>query len=329
MLKYVFIMFSSSLIFISVEAQTCGSGGCPLSNTIGLDMLDKGVFQLNLSYDYNNLNTLNSGNDKLDDNSRLRITNSVLLNTSYSITKNLAVEGLLSWVEQRRVITQFGNENVDVSNGIGDGVLLVKYNFKDVLSKNSSIIVGMGAKIPLGSTTEKNEQGIILNADMQPGTGAWDAIYWSQLSMSFEFRSSLNFSIRATYRGTGENDSYLDVTTYEFGNEFQSFLSITDEFEIFNTSTIPSVTVKYRTTEKDKIGGFDLDNTGGEWVFLALGLSVDVSSNVSISTKGELPIYSYVDGTQLTPTYRITTGVLYKIPTKKRKNEFNILENEK
>ena len=329
MIKNLFLVVFLNMIFLTANSQTCCSGGIPLSNNIGLDILDKGILQVNLSYDYNNLNTLNNGKDKLDDDARLRTTSSVLLNLSYSITNDFAIEGLLSWVEQRRVITQFGNENIDSSTGIGDGVVLAKYNFEDALGKQSSVRIGFGAKIPLGSTTETNDQGIVLNADMQPGSGAWDIIYWTQLSKSFEFRPSLNFSVRAIYRATGENDAYLDVTTYEFGNEFQTFLSFTDQFEMFNTIAIPSLSLKYRHAQQDKIGGFDLDNTGGEWVFFIPNFSLNISSDFAMSVKAELPIYSYVDGTQLTPTYRITAGVLYKIPIKKRIKRTNILENEK
>ena len=301
-----------------MNAQTCCSGGIPLSNNIGLDILGKGMLQVNLSYDYNNLNTLNIGKDKIDDDSRLRTTNSVLLNMSYSITNNLAIEGLLSWVAQKRVISQFGNENTDSSSGIGDGVLLAKYNFSEILGKQSSVRLGLGVKIPIGSTTEKTNQGIVLNADMQPGSGAWDVIYWGQVLKNFKFRPSLNFSVRAIYRGTGINDDYFGNTTYEFGNEFQTFLSFTDEFIVFNKISVPSISFKYRHAKQDQIGGFEIDNTGGEWVFLIPNFTINLSSNLALSVKAELPIYSYVDGTQLTPTYRITSGVLYKIPLKKK-----------
>lgn len=317
MLKKIFFVIVFALFFFISKAQTCCSGGIPLSNNIGLDILDRGMLQINLSYDYNNLNTLNIGNDKLDDNARLRTTNSVLLNLSYSVTNNFAIEGLLSWVEQKRIITQFGNVNEDSSSGIGDAVVLAKYNFNDVLGGNSSARVGFGAKIPLGSTTETSDLGIVLNADMQPGSGAWDLIYWGQVLKSFDFRPSLKFSLRAIYRDTGVNDSYLDVTTYEFGNEFQTFLSFTDQFDIFNTIAIPSLSFKYRQAQQDIIGGFDLNNTGGQWVFIIPSFSVNISSDITLTTKVELPIYSYVDGTQLTPTYRITAGVLYKIPLKR------------
>ena len=280
---------------------------------LGLDVLGKGTIQLNLNYDCNHLNTLKNGNDKLDDNSRLRTTSAVLLNVAYSFTSNLAIEGLFTWVEQSREITQFGNTNIARTSGIGDGVLLAKYKFDDLLGATSFFTLGVGAKIPIGSTTETTNQGILLNADLQPGSGAWDAILWSQVSKSFKFRESMNFSSRIVYRVTGVNNSYLEITSYEFGDELQVYLSVLDQFNVLDSYFIPSLTFKYRNASQDKIGGFELDNTGGNWVFVSPALSYNITPKLAVNVTSELPIYSNVIGTQLTPTYRITGGLLYKI----------------
>ncbi len=306
-----------------VDAQTCCSGGIPLSNNIGMAILEKGTTQIGVSYDYNNLNTLNSGSEKLDDNARLRITHSVLVNASYAITDHFSVEGLLTWVNQRRKITQFGGENLDQSSGIGDALLLAKYNFSDVIGKNTDLNIGVGSKIPLGSSTEKSDEGITLNADLQPGSNAWDIIYFTSVSKSMNFRPSLSISSRVIYRSTGTNNDYFGDSTYKFGNDFQAFVGFSDQFLLFKTITSPSISFKYRNAQQDKIGGFNLDNTGGNWVSVIPNFSINVNKNLVFSTKAELPIYSNVDGTQLTPTYRITTGILFTIAPKKEFQPLN------
>lgn len=310
------------LCFSKVNAQTCCSGGIPLSNNIGLPILEKGTILIGLNYDYNNLNTLNSGSKKLDDNARLRITHSILLNAGYAITNNLSAEGLFTWVNQRRKISQLGNQNLDQTSGIGDAIFLLKYNFSKLL-KNSDLSLGIGTKIPLGSSNNTNDGGIVLNADLQPGSNAWDIILWSQYSKSFNFRPSLTFSTRGIYRSTGTNDSYLGNTTYKFGNEFQGFVSFSDQIQILKTLTNPSLTFKYRNASLDKVGGNNLNHTGGNWIFVIPNLSIDLTSAISFSAKAELPIYSNVDGTQLTPTYRITTGLLVRLNKKPELQNIN------
>ncbi|GAA3601590.1 hypothetical protein GCM10022396_18770 [Flavivirga amylovorans] len=311
------------MVCTQINAQTCCSGGIPLSNNIGLSQQEKGTIQIGLNYDYNYLNTLNSGTETLNDNSRLRITHSVLLNANYSITNRFSVEGLFTWVNQRRKISQFGNENLDQTSGIGDAVLLLKYNFPNILGKESNIAIGLGSKIPLGSSTETNDQGITLNADLQPGSNAWDIIYWTSFSKNFSFRPSFTFSSRAIYRSTGTNDSYFENSSYKFGNEFQGFISFSDQFILFKTITTPSLSFKYRNAGQDKIDGFDLDNTGGDWISVIPNFSINLTPNMTFSTKAEIPIYNNVDGTQLTPTYRITAGVLLKILPKKNVLQLN------
>lgn len=321
-----FKLFLMSVLFIGQfnfsQAQTCCSGGIPLSNNIGLAMLEKGNTQIGIYYDYNNLNTLNFETDKLNDNSRLRITHSMLFNLSYAISDNLSIEGLFTWVNQRRKISQFGNENLDETSGIGDAVLLMKYGFPNVIGENSSVNVGVGAKVPLGSSTETNKQGITLNADLQPGSNAWDLIYWSAISKSLDSRPSFNISWRFIYRSTGTNTSYFGDSDYKFGNEFQTFVGISDQFLLLKTTSNPSISFKYRNASRDQIGGFNIENTGGDWVSIIPDFSINITPNIAYSIKAELPIYSNVRGTQLTPTYRLTTGILYTIAPKK---EFRIL----
>lgn len=306
----------SLFLFIKICAQTCCSGGIPLSNNIGMQVEEKNTLQFSLNYDLNNLNTLNSGSATLDDNSRLRITNSILFNIGYSITNNASVEALFTWVNQRRNITQFGNENLDQTYGIGDGLLLFKYNFNNLLGKNTSTEIGIGSKIPLGSSTETNEQSITLNADLQPGSNAWDIVYFLSVSKQTVFRPSLNISGRFIYRNTGTNNTYFENLAYKFGNELQAFLSFSDQFTIAKTLATPSISFKYRNAVRDQINGFDLDNTGGNWLFIIPDFSIYVKPNLLFSTRIELPLHSYVDGTQLTPTYRFTSGLVLKIKPK-------------
>ena len=90
-----FLCILSTLYTLSYNAQTCCSGGIPLSNNIGMPISEKGILQIGVNYDYNNLNTLNSGTETLNDNSRLRTTHSVLLNASYAITNKFFSRGIV------------------------------------------------------------------------------------------------------------------------------------------------------------------------------------------------------------------------------------------
>ncbi|CAH8281960.1 hypothetical protein EV196_11249 [Mariniflexile fucanivorans] len=311
------LLFLFFIFTLNAFSQTCCSGGVPLSNNLGLPNEGKGVFVMGLNYDYNNLNTLNAGSEKLNDNSRKRITNSILLNFGYSFTDRVSVEMLFSWVNQTRTITQFGNENFTGTSGIGDAVFLVKYTVPDVLGKRTILNIGVGTKVPLGKSDIRSDQGIQLTADLQPGSGAWDGLGWLSVSKGLDFRPSATVSATATYRYTGVNSSYLNnAATYEFGNEIQTNLGYTDQFFMFNTLFNSGLIFKYRKAFEDKIDNTGIPNTGGEWVFIRPELSVQIAPQMNMVSRVELPLYSNVVGTQLTPTVRFTIGIMVKLKPK-------------
>ena len=313
-MMFRFLILFSGLVSINLtQGQTCCSGGIPLSNNIGLEFSENNRIILGFSYDFNNLNTLKNDTETLDDNSRLRTTHSVLFNAGYAFSNRLSVESLFTWVNQRRIISEFESENIDQTYGIGDAIVLVRYSILKNTISNWNVNLGLGVKIPLGSSTETSEQGITLNADLQPGSNAWDMIYLLDASKAFDFWPTMSFSSRIVYRQTGENSTYLDDSTYKFGNEIQAYLSVSDQFLIKKTLVNPGVSFKYRNVEKDKIQGFDIPNTGGNWLFVIPNFSIQLFQNITFNAAAELPIYSKPDGIQLTPTYRLTSGLLFNL----------------
>ncbi len=303
----------------SAFSQTCCSGGVPLSNNIGLPILEKGSLQLGVFYDYNHLNTLQRGTEKLNDASRIRITHSALFNVGYSITDNFSVEGLFTWVNQRRRINQFGNSNFEQTFGLGDAILIGKYRL--VNSGLSEWSLGAGFKAPLGSTKKVNSQGFLIVADLQPGSGAFDYILMSSYSKAFQFRRSLVASSRIIYRMTGENDDYLGSSIYEFGDELQVFLTVADQFLVGSSIVSPSLSLKYRNVVKDRINQVELENTGGNWLFLIPNFGINLSPSITFSTNIEVPIYANVQGTQLTPTFRVNSGFSIVLNSKNNLNK--------
>ena len=313
LLSIVFVLINCCQLF----SQTCCSGGVPLSNNLGLPNEGKNIWVAGINYDFNKLNTLKAGKLTLDDESRKRITNSILVNVGYSFTDQFSVEALFTWVNQTRTITQFGNENLTEATGIGDAVFLAKYAIPAVLGKQSVLNFGLGAKAPLGKSNLNTNQGIQLTADLQPGSGAWDLILWTSASKGLNFRPSATISGSFTYRATGTNSSYLNMASYAFGNVVQANIGYTDQLLLFNTVLNPGVVVKYRKSVADRIDDSEIPNTGGQWVFIRPELLVKITPTIALSSKFEIPLYSEVVGTQLTPTVRFTAGVSFMLKKKK------------
>jgi len=308
----ILLILSLLLINQTSLSQTCCSGGVPLYANIGLPVSEKGSVQFSLNYDFNQLKTLKIGNNELNDRRRERITHSVLFETGYTFSKRLSVDLFLSFIRQERNIFTPQGTNSTVTNGIGDGVLLIKYNIFPDKTK-TSLVVGIGPKIPFGTTDKTSDNGFALPADLQPGSGSWDAVFWSSFSQSLGFRPTMSISVTSTYRATGVNPDYLGSIEYEFGNELQIITGIADRFVLRGLVWDPSVSFRYRKAQRDKNNRVEIDATGGEWVFLMPGMKFSFNPTMSVNVSMEIPLYSFVNNTQLTPTKRFTLGLYYKI----------------
>ena len=292
----------------SALGQSCCSGGAPLSGNLGLPMANRQNLQFSLSYDLNKLNTLKSGTEILDDNTRTRTTHTLLFQSGYTINKHIAIEVLVPWVRQEREVKPVGLPSTfELTSGIGDIVLLSKYRFFD------NYQLGIGIKLPSGKSNKANAQGLTLNADLQPGSGSWDFIYWFSSQHQLKFRQSLALHTVATYRATGQNNAYLGSQAYKFGNETQVQIGISDQFLIFSQIVSPSLSFKYRHVLADQNNSFDVPSTGGNWLFIKPGLNYSIGTHFNILTTIDLPLYANLEGTQITPTFRFNISVLLNL----------------
>ncbi len=299
-------------------AQTCCSGGVPLSSNLGLPPEAGGILQISLRYDLNALQTLKAGKQVLDDDSRDRRTHSALIQVGYSINERFSIDGLFSWVQQDRTIRQFGNTDFTSTSGIGDAVFLLKYKTLATFQNQTVLTTGMGVKAPLGASDLSRSDGLPIIADLQPGSGAWDAILWGQLVHVTGFRPSMSVSGTAVYSIKGENNTYLGSETYGFGNELQLMLGISDRWLVGNAVIDPSVLIQFRNVERDQFNEQLLPNTSGTWLFVNPGVNFWLNPDFSVGANVALPVIAHVDGTQVSPTYRINTGLFYRLPLKKK-----------
>ena len=332
--RHLLIIFILALSVQSL-AQTCCSGGVPLSSNLGLPDGETGALQFTLSYDVNALNTLKNGTIVLKDDAgldRTRLTHSMLFELGYTISPRWSIDLFFSWVRQER--TNFTN-NIETdfrfTEGIGDPVFLLKYKLIASNAGQTSLTAGVGAKPPIGSANESFE-GFRLNADLQPGSGAWDGILWSQFTQTLGFRQSLSFVATASYRFRGTNEDFQatinpvtgerNAQPYRFGKEFQLITGLSDRLILGKQLFDPALLLRYRHAAADRIKSDlaspfnEIPNTGGQWIFINPSISYWLGTKASINANFELPLYANITGTQVSPTYRLNIGFYYKIDGK-------------
>ncbi|MCH8171290.1 MAG: hypothetical protein IIB07_09250 [Bacteroidetes bacterium] len=304
----IFIFLGSTLVY----SQACCSAGSPLLSSIEVSSLQKGVLRFGFTYEFNYLNDVFTQTTNINDNTRRRIVHSVLFETNYGITSNLSVSSLFTFINQRRIIfSSLATQNKISTLGIGDAVVLVKYNFMplSILNKNE-FSIGAGVKIPFGESTLKN-QGILLPADLQPGSGSWDFLLSAYGSKSFFPSLPLNIFGNASFRINGINNRFGDkFEGYSFGNEIIATLGAG-----YRTNSIWdfSLMFRYRNSQPDEFAQNEIANTGGNWLYIVPGINANLNNQITVRVSGSVPLYRDLTGTQLTTTYTTNFTIFYTL----------------
>ncbi len=277
-----------------------------MSNNIGLPKADRGTFQLNLNYDWNNLNRLKAGDQRLNDDTRQRETHTLLVEAGYSFTKHFSFDLFVPIIQQERTITTLNAPDREVTRGLGDIVILPKYSISDALT------VGLGIKLPTGESNALNERQIALPADLQPGSGAVDGILYLAYQRYSGKRPSFGYYGNLIFRNTGTNNSYFAGSSYAFGNELQLSTGISDRFMFLGQLIDPSLRIQYRKRGKDFFEDQEFPGSGGDFLFINPGISIPLSPKIAGQINTTIPIYSHVQDTQLSPTFQLNIGFSYK-----------------
>lgn len=312
-MKWCFIILAIALIPVKLNSQACCSAGSPLLGSLEVSTAYSGDLQVGLTYGLNVLEDVFSGSTRLDDDFRERTVNSFILEANYGISQRFSVSALFTFINQSRNISTYGNLSSNLNtSGLSDGVFLLKYNIIPLsIIDQLELTIGAGVKLPIGRSTLRSD-GILIPADMQPGTGSWDGILWGYASKGFVPVIPLNVFLNVSYRANGANN--------RFGESFQQGYSFGNELFInlgagYRTDTFLDFTVmfRYRNTSHDTFDGAEVPNTSGNWLYLVPGINGKLSDNFTARLGAQVPLYRNLNGTQLTTSYTASIGLFYNI----------------
>ena len=291
-----------------LQGQTCCSGGIPIAGNLAFENNRKNAWQFGLMGDVNELNTLKSGEFVLKNQTSERDIYSLLFRTGYNITDNLVGGAVIPLVRQERRVTSGTNIFYSFTQGLGDIILFSQYQIP-VNNLQNTYQVGMGWKLPTGDPAIKSQNGISYNMDMQPGSGSSDILFWGSYEHSFSGSPDLTLFTQLFYRLNGKYGQYLGDESYHFGNEWQIIPGLSKQWFISNQLFNTSVLLKLRNMKPNEINSSDIANTGGFWFYAIPSITYHFNQQISVSLAPEIPVYSDLQGTQLTTTFRIRGGV--------------------
>ncbi len=285
------------------QAATCSCAGAPLLIYIDTSAIEKGQMFLNYTAEDHEISDLVSGTEDVpDETGRERNSFSHLLSGSYAFTNRWSVSALASYIEHFRLInTSFLGETT--SSGLGDSVILARYTPIAITPfSRHQFAIGGGARIPTGD--DDAGEGFVLSEDMQPSTGAFGAIMWTSYSYAFNQAATLAFHTSANYTYNGENDR-----KYRFGHDFNLSAAISQNA---NTWFSWSAGLRYRIAQADQRAGFDIPNTGGEWLDFTPAVQFGITDNFSLALSGRYPLWRDLNGAlQFTTSYSYALSLSY------------------
>ncbi|MDZ7682713.1 MAG: hypothetical protein U5J63_13620 [Fodinibius sp.] len=294
----------------NLEAQTCSCAGAPLISSQSVSSVSQGNLFAGLTYQYKNISKLYSGSNQVDNVTTKRNTQSTLLEINYGISDRFTISGTATYVRKylKTGLQKAGISSKLVTNGIGDGIVMLKYVLhQNTIREQYQLALGGGVKAPIGQSNLKSNE-LTLNADMQPGSGAWDGVAWGYFSKSFAPASTINAFLYGNYRYTGTNERFGANDSYSFGNQWIVNAGITNKI-------IPKLSytaiIRLRSMNSDHRNGNAMPNTGGEWINLRPALTYQVANGLSLKVAGKIPVYQRVNGLQPTTAYSTSLSVFY------------------
>ncbi len=266
-----------------------------------------GDFYFNYSTEQHEISDLVRGSrDIRDETGRERSSLSQSLSFSYGLADKWALSGLVSYVEHSRDIgSSFIGEQT--TRGLGDGLILLRYSPIYITPFNRHEVgIGLGARLPVGEDNAKNN-GLTVSEDMHPSSGAWSKIAWASYTYALNQAATMQINASANYTYNDDENN----RGYAFGDEVNVGLGFSHSV---GTKFSYSAAVRYRTTNADARNGFDIPNTGGEWVDFTPAVQYQVSDSFSVGLSGRVPISRKLDGAlQFTTSYSYALSLSYAL----------------
>lgn len=304
-------------------AASCASASCSLVTGTQEGMPGEGRGTIDLSYRFIPMDQAQRGSEAVNEalvvgidfaegviepahHRELRTNNEIIqLDINYGLSPRLALAVSLPLINNRRhehdVLHEDGDEeftNQDDSSGFGDARVQLKYVVAQTLKH--LFIAGAGIKAPTGEYKLRNSRGGVNEPTIMPGTGSWDGLLSAFYSYQI-FPHQFTFFASGSYQLNTENG--MD---YRFGD---TVLANGGLGYRLTPRLVGNLQINARLSDRDRYRDQDVPNTGGTWVYLTPGATLDVGAATSLYAHLQLPVYQYVNDGNLVPRYGLMLGV--------------------
>jgi len=327
-MRLLIISLFTLIFYTTVFSQGCCSGGAgsPIAGGAATGVLQENQMEISINYQNNSSNKFFTENR--DTTSLFNNLNSdyLFFRVDYGLSKKLTLSVASGYFLDK---SKIGKDNSDTisSTGVGDLIIFPRYSIynKTANFKRTAVVIGLGLKIPLGShndTTNLGSYGID-NYQMKPPmlqatNGSQDLMFNSFFFREYQ-KSKLRLFISSLYVKKGYNSlgiKYGDYTSVGFfaSKTFFYRWGVTAQLKYEN---IDQIKVANNIEEWELLEySITPESTGSKKWFFIPQLSYS-KNGLTVYATSEIPLYQYLNGTQIGSQNQFTVGVNYRFLTKK------------
>ena len=317
-----------TLIFnTSVFSQGCCSGGAgsPIAGGAATGVLQENQMEISINYQFNQSNKFFNEHKEATPPFNNLSSDYLFFRTDYGVSKKFTLSLASGYFLDK---SKIGKDNSDTisSNGVGDLIILPRYSIynKTANFKRTAVVIGLGLKIPLGSHNDSTLTFSAYGIDnyqmnppmLQVTNGSNDFMFTSYFFREYQ-KSKLRLFISSLYVKKGYNSlgiKYGDYTSVGFfaSKTFFYRWGITGQIKAEKIGQIQSAD----NIDVEAFYAIIPESTGSKKWFFIPQLSYS-QNGITVFATSEIPLYQYLNGTQIGSQNQFTVGVNYRFLTKK------------
>ncbi len=326
----LFIISLFTLIFnTTVFSQGCCSGGAgsPIAGGAATGVLQENQMEISINYQNNSSNKFFAENR--DTTSLFNNLNSdyLFFRVDYGLSKKLTLSVASGYFLDK---SKIGKDNSDTisSNGVGDLIIFPRYSIynKTANFKRTAVVIGLGLKIPLGAHNDSTLTFAAYGIDnyqmnppmLQTTNGSQDLMFNFFFFREYQ-KSKLRLFISSLYVKKGYNSLGVKYGDYKGVGFFASKTffyrwGVTAQLKV---EKIDQIKVANNIEESDLLEySITTESTGSKKWFFIPQLSYS-KNGLTVYATSEIPLYQYLNGTQVGSQNQFTVGVNYRFLTRK------------
>jgi hypothetical protein len=306
---YTLLILSGTTFWYEAQAQCCAMGN-PFNNASATGVMESGRLQVGLTYKYGLFDTYFRNRVRLINYGMYREMSYqfMALNFSYGISDRLSLEHEAGYFLSKS--TRFADPELDKlankGRGLSNGMLMARYAFLVIPSEQLTFDAGAGIKYPFARTSQ-SVNGVELPVEAQPSTGALGGVFQVQASKRFRL---FNLALQHRYDFNTEN-----YNNYTFGDAHITTFSAMGEINRIISGMV-LLRNEYRGPDKAP-NNARLASEGSHIVILAPQLGITPIRNLQLSVFGDIPVYRYYYGEQISNRYAIGMNLVWSASLKR------------